>query len=356
MKKLFLAILLLGISIPCFGGELTQYIDTDVVGGTGDGSSWVNAYSATGLWEAQNLNLTDNGGDSLTVNCRGILADTTGFNLDGWTCNATNYPTLVGDWTPPASGDMYDTTKFRLELVGAHKLKAYRTVKLENIQIKFTASGNGQNVCTLWNLNAGKIVLENCILKAVLGAYTEMKSLMANNSGTGTPTYFINCLFYDWTGAWSRPITTDIGGNTVNIYNCTFYNCERIAENRGGGTIIATNNIFHTVNTVDIYQGGGMGTITLLTNDTSNGDYFVDASGSDFHVNSDTAVVVGAGTDLATIFTTDMAGVTRSSPWTIGAFEFFVATPTPTPSTSSSSRLEQNNLELFFKRRGKRVK
>jgi hypothetical protein len=51
--------------------DLHYYVDTDVVGGAGDGSSWANAFSSLqDCDDAVAQNLTDGDGDTCTIHCR----------------------------------------------------------------------------------------------------------------------------------------------------------------------------------------------------------------------------------------------------------------------------------------------
>ena len=85
--------------------EVVRYVDPDVSGGLGDGTSWANAYSSLNAWEAAEQTNLVSDGDTHVVNCRasGGTADTTAVNIDGWGVDSTHYVKVMGI-TTPASG------------------------------------------------------------------------------------------------------------------------------------------------------------------------------------------------------------------------------------------------------------
>ena len=99
---------------------LNYYVDTDVVGGAGDGSSWANAYSnLQACISGQAQDLTDGGGDIAVIHCRGVSnADTTAVTITGWTTGSANYIQIQCDEADRHEGKWSDS-KYRLVISGS---------------------------------------------------------------------------------------------------------------------------------------------------------------------------------------------------------------------------------------------
>ena len=279
-------------------------------------------YASLSLWEDARDGDLVAAGTIEVANCSGATADTTSVSIDGWTCSSDNYIKIIGDWTPPTSGNFYDTTKYRLELTGDNAFGIYRTAKLYNIQFQYTPTANGDTLLYVANWSdTGSINFVNCIFKGVMGSYSDVRNELYYYGGEAVGSYFMNCVFWDWTASWTAPILAR--GGIHNIYNCTFHNCNFGVSTQSGTTINATNCIFHDVTTDSNSDGGG--TRNLTTCDTADGDYFTDEANDNFHLAAG-AAPIDAGTDLSATFTTDIDGATRTGSWDIGADEVAAGT------------------------------
>jgi len=113
-------------------------------------------------------------------------------------------------------------------------------------------------------------------------------------------------------------------GNDARIYNNTLYNSrgsgEIILDNTNAvSTVIRNNILYRGPSTGSPISGNGLGTVQSnnLTTDPS----FVDAANGNFTLQASSSAI-NAGTDLSSVFTTDIAGVARpqGSGWDIGAY------------------------------------
>src|SRR5512137_1291905 len=87
-----------------------RYVDTDVVGGAGDGTSWANAYlTLNDCIVAEAATLTD----ILTIHCRGTTGDTEAVVVNGYTVASDKYIKIVVDQADRHHG-VYNTDHYHL--------------------------------------------------------------------------------------------------------------------------------------------------------------------------------------------------------------------------------------------------
>ena len=125
--------------------------------------------------------------------------------------------------------------------------------------------------------------------------------------------------------------------NQPSVYNntlvCTAANqgglgIRQYTGNIPGTTATIRNNIIYNWMTT-IYTVGGAATLVIDHNLENVDPKFVSANDFDLTKGSP---AVGTGVNLATYFTTDIEGITRTSPWDIGAYAYNGGgAPTPTP-------------------------
>lgn len=304
---------------------ITRYVDTDVIGGLGDGTSWANAYSSMNAWNAAEQTDLVTDGDTHVCYCRASsdTADTTAVNVNGWTTDSTHFITIeVGsDDRHTATGG----TGYRIELstgssIALNISEAYTVVD----GVSCYADGNagffiGTNDCTIINC-----LSFDC---GVHGFYNN------NNTGNG----FVNC------GALN---TTQHGFYCRRT--CFCYNCTSVNSTTNGFQI----DTFRTLTGKNCYAGGsttsdyaGAGTLTLttcgsedltgtttgITLATGSGTYFVNVtSGSeDVNINNASSSLIDVGTDLSGdgtySFSTDYEEESRSGTWDLGIDEYVSA-------------------------------
>jgi parallel beta-helix repeat protein len=155
--------------------------------------------------------------------------------------------------------------------------------------------------------------------------YNQGYSGIIHRGGSNTAVY--NSVFYNNGTISGSPVGGIWGGGGSDsvIYNNTFYqNAVAITmTNSVNGSV--RNNIFWQ-NGQD-FNGDPGGTVSHnLTSDP----HFVNASLKDFRLQADSDAI-NAGVDLAFLFTTDLEGNTRVSPFDIGAYEFGGVIEPPQP-------------------------
>lgn len=304
-------------------------------GGSGDGSSWANAYATLTLWEAQNLDLTDSGGDTLTVNVRGATAETATVSIDGWTTGSANTITIIGDAT-----GKWDDTKYHLVVSGnSDALDIYDPyVTVSNLQVSRT---NGSATRDIVEITQTGVTLKNCILKSNAGYAT----YGINIDGAANSTLYIyNNIIYGLNVTNAKGLFTDSPtAQVVYLYNNTFYlNTIGISTTGSGLTLTAKNNICYNNGTDYVMSAGSLTSSNNLAKDTSSPDntydsktlYFINpdttSATCDYHLEARDTDAIDDGADLSGTFTTDIDGATRTGTWDIGADEY-VATGTSTP-------------------------
>jgi len=326
MKKILLSFIWLLFAGNCFAAALVQYVDTDVSGG--DGSSWANAYASLSAWEAQNLNLTDNGGDTLTVYCRGTAADTTRVIIDGWITSATYTITIIGDFN-----GTYSTSKYRLALsaaVGSGLFIRDDYITVSNFQVIHAGtSGTADIGIEISDVFRTGITIKNSL---IVGGYRGI--ITASDSASNTRT-FINCILYD---SYYTGISAASANAATAIYNCTVVDCGHGKANADSdGISNSTSTIIQNTIVYNSYAedfNAASGSYNLSSDATASGtgslinqsDPFVAYSSNNFHI-AVGSNPIGAGTDLSGTFTNDIDGDTRSS-WDIGADEYVSVTTT----------------------------
>lgn len=327
MKKTVAIMLLALLCCPVPAADLAFTVDSDGV--TGD-------YPSLNTWEAaQQQDLTDAGGDTMTVTCATSdgSADTTATSISGWTTGVGNGISVKVD---PGSrhGGAYDATKYRIELTNTNLLLITEDyVSIDGVQFQVTATTNSHvGIFYATGINAANDNrVSNCIIKGVITSGDGERGIFAADSDTILTAW--NNLIYGFSGAANNN-GIDVDGGTTDLYNSTIYNC-RNGVRRDGGTVTVKNCIVAT-NTDDF-----LGTITVdyCASDDGDGTNAQDAVSGDWDNeltdanNGDFTLVSGGncidnGTDDpggAIQDDTDIAEVAWVSPWSIGAFEFIAA-------------------------------
>jgi hypothetical protein len=143
------------------------------------------------------------------------------------------------------------------------------------------------------------------------------------NFGHGSYFYAYNNLIYNvgrggdcflaWGGGLDRP-----EGSFFYFYNNTCHDTYiGIVMLNGANNVTAMNNIFSSVDHVDIL---GSGANNSNSNYVTNPD-FVNAAAGDFRLNAGSPGI-DEGVNLSSILTADLQGLSRDSNYDVGAFEF----------------------------------
>lgn len=296
---------------------LTKTVDTD--GSSGDYAS-LSAFEA-----AEQQDLTDGGGDTMTVSCyaTGDAADTAYMEIDGWTLSATCTLTVQGG-TGETPGTSWSATKYRLYHNNWHyAIECYEDyVYIKNLQIGNSSTGSGI-------LCYGRGRIENCFLK-ISASSDQGISINANN------VVVVNCICIG--GAYG--ITAHNGGSDVYLYNNTIintgtgfrlhtFNSQTLRNNYAGGTTTADYSYGSNESLTwdHCYSEDGTGTTTTAACSTSSGAYFtnVTAGSEDLAIGSSSSLNdngANLSSDATYAFSVDIIGTSRGTTWCVGAYEY----------------------------------
>lgn len=307
--------------------DVTIYVDTDVSGGAGDGSSWANAFSSlNAAVAAEQADLTSTT-ENLLFSCRGVTnADTTPVDITGYTTSATYAITCEAESTERHEGK-WSTSKYRIEAGASVAFDlGEKYITLRFLQIGITSTTSYQHgISGTEGFSANAHVVDSCIIRDSAGPRSNCRGIFTNSYGSGGTMTVINSIIY----GWDKGIRGFDADCSVDVYNCTVYGCTTGIEQNN-----PTVNVYNTVNFNNTTDWSG--TITCTTcagDDTKTGvttgytwaDEFTDHTSYDFSLKSGSSLI-GAGTDSpnsgAGNYTDDIISETRSSTWDIGAFEY----------------------------------
>jgi hypothetical protein len=321
-------ILCLWLSSLAPAGALVKYVDPDAVG-TGSGDDWTNAYTTLDACESLNWNLTDAGGDTLTVWCRSSAGtvDTTPVQWANWTTSETcdiKIRSYDGTYILRNNNEATATIMMqsswmtldglRIEVVastsdrfGIQVTNLTTPSKIYNCTVVGTCSGTG--TARGIRIDYGTNYIANTVVVGfVSGANTGFSGIMHN---VGTATYIWNCTI------WGNYYGIH-GNSSVHAVNC----------------IVANNND-------DIKSWTGTVDVDYCATDDGDGDFPIApfganwanefaTPGSDFHLLTGGNCYEAGVTDPggANQPDTDIEGNYRAVPWNVGAYE---SDPLPGP-------------------------
>lgn len=312
--------------------EVNRYIDPDVSGGAGDGTSWSDAYSSLSAWEAAEQTNLVTDGDYHIANCRASsgTADTTSVTINGWTTGASNYIEIKAASTDRAVSSSWDATKYRLDVAAGdaiYNLEDY--VRFDGLQLE------AADQAILLAMTAGEIRISNCrIQDSNYGVYLSQASDSPDSK-------IWNCII-DTMGTDGIYYRTDAG--TMDVYNCVVYGCTDDGIQRVSGNINVVNCAVFT-NGDDFI--GTFSSIDYCASDDGDGTNAVSPSGGDWDneytdsANGDFSLVSGGnceggGTDNpgSGLYSTDIEGDSYTSTWSIGCDAKTVSGAAPTGNIS----------------------
>ncbi len=339
---------------------VNRYIDPDVVGGAGDGTTWADAYSSMSAWEAAEETDLDTANDIHIANFRASSGtdDTTATTLLGWTTSVADYIHLLGN---QVSG-IFDSSKYVLTTTtGAFVLSVLEeNVLIEKLQV-YQQRVTDSNAILVNAPGQQGITINKCIVRLVDAANVH-SGIISTAAGAGSVIDIINSIIYDvGTGGSARGVRSNDADLTMNLLNTTIYN-STLGVVRSNGTVTAKNcAIFNctddfngaaTINNCATEQGAGEGTAGVAITQTADNyaALVVDAAGGNFNVTDASSELYNAGTNIGAP-PDDIIGTARPQAVTtdIGAFELFVGTTAPPttlpPTTLAPTTLAPTTLE-----------
>ncbi len=309
--------------------------------------------SNSALEAAQQQDLTDGGGDeyiAVIISSSGT-ADTIACSVDGWTTGPENDITFIVSQANRHDGK-WNTAKPRQYVEDGRAFNISEDyVNIIGCQCaNHTPTANARNLIRYEG--AGKIVVENCIIKGHDNDAYYVRGISIIN--IAAQLFVSNCVIYDMgQNVGSKGIHVQDGQQTSYVYDLTIVNCYTGVENDDTGTIICTNVL---VDGSAAGQGFEQDVGTLIVNYSASSDDSADdwtgnnnrinqnftfLGAEDFHLDPTDAGAKTFGTDLSGDgnypISIDVDGNTRSGIFDIGAHNISTVVGTDYTRTISDS-------------------
>jgi len=319
------------------------YVDTDVSGGSGDGTSWASAYSS--LYSAVLAYASDISSADLIhhYHCRasaGTAEVLSSQSIDFYDYTGSNICNVIVEGVQEHNG-IWNDSIYRLgkelgspnelirydlgNFVSFYNLQIYNNNEHYTNRISLRSSGVGsEDGTTVWN---------KCILKGPSPSASNPSCFYIydlTNPGKG---FFIhNCLIYNWyIGAYINPISA----SPIYLYNNTIVDNGSYGIRNYGHDVDYTNNLLFGNGTADFQNSSANSydynaTETAYCRGTNGVDLaaytaiqiFEDPSNGNYHLTQGSPVI-GQGANLTSLgITVDIDGQDRTS-WDIGADEYY---------------------------------
>lgn len=343
--------------------EVIRYVDPDATG-SGDGTSWTDAYTSLNAWEAAEETDLVTDGDWHHVYCRSSsgTADTTAVTVDGWTTDSTHYIQIEVAEADRHDGK-WDTSAYRLETNNATALDVNEQwTYIYGLQIHVARTDHWYNGIDFGSVNNVKVAYN--IIKLTGGNYIGAGIYF---SATNYTVYIWNNIIYsDSTYSHDDNSGMALKGGTLSnshyIYNNTVYGFNYCYKGTGTApTLVFKNNIGQNAATADFsiadvttgseYNISSDTTAVGTNSKTSTTVSFVSTTlgSEDFHLQSTDTAAKDSGTDLSSdsnlSFDDDIDGDTRSGTWDIGADEY-VSSGTSVALDGQSDGQSSNSADL----------
>lgn len=305
------------------------YVNTDIVGGNGSGSSPENAYSTTAA--------------AVTAKA-GVLTEDINFYISASSGTHDTSPITVSGYTQGEYYiNLYFDDSYQLDITndeGIYVTGNTTNIRIDGLNANMTETGTAAVRGIFFygmNVDTNNIYVSNCTIIGDCNGTGAGRGIEIGDAEAQILT-ITNCVI----AGFKSGSDNGFAGIKVDKGNPIIYNCT-ISDNyygiESGSNYVATNCVIFNSgdNTKDFYINSGTPTVTYTASDetvagTGNIDWnagatdwaaaFTDYENNDFTL-KEGSDLIGAGTDLSGVgVTTDILGVTRTVPYDIGAYKY----------------------------------
>jgi hypothetical protein len=271
----------------------------------------------------------------LTIECYSISGGDTSAAVTGtgYTTDSAHYINIVVPAAERHAG-LFDTTKY---------YKTGNYVSFLYISTNYTRVTGlqfyGYYDRGIFVINCTDILVDSCIWN---GNGQGLFSMSIDSTTAFTSCEVRNSLFYNQYQSQSGIGTGSAVDTHILFRNCTIadHNVSWFGNFGGVASIVAINCGFHNIYAISDWPD------TTQTTCSTTTPTWEDEANRDYRLTSADTTWQGQGTDLSADFTNDITGATRTTPFSIGAFQF-VAAGTNYDGTSASGLMGSAGAKLF---------